>query len=125
MRTIAQELPRAFRALVRSRRISLVATSLFAVTIGATTAIYAVVDAVMLRPIEMHAPDRTVVMWQRDDTRGTPVVEAAHGEVDAWRRNATSLEAIGAFSSVNWSLTLVDGESRSRLGVRGSVRAVL
>ena len=69
----------------------------------------------MLRPIEMHAPDRTVVMWQRDDTRGTPVVEAAHGEVDAWRRNATSLEALGAFSSVNWSLTLVDGESRSRV----------
>jgi hypothetical protein len=46
------------------------------VTIGVTTAIYAVVDAVMLRPIDMLAPDRTVVIWPRDDARDTPVVEA-------------------------------------------------
>ena len=45
----------------------------------------------------------------------TPVVEAAYGEVDNWRRNATSVEALGVFSSVNWSLSLVDGDSRARL----------
>ena len=32
-----------------------------------------------------------------------------------WRRNARSLEALGVFSSVNWSLSLVDGDSRARL----------
>ena len=100
---------------MRSRRISLVSVTLFAVTIGVTTAIYAVVDAVMLRPIEMLAPDRTVVIWQRDDARDTPVVEAAYEEVAAWRRNARSFEALGLFSSVNWSLSLIDGESRTRL----------
>ena len=108
------ELRHALRSLVRSRRISLVSVTLFAVTIGVTTAIYAVVDAVMLRPIEMLAPDRTVVIWQRDDARDTPVVEAAYEEIDTWR-NARSLDAVGAFSSVNWSLSLIDGESRTRL----------
>jgi predicted permease len=93
----------------------LVSVTLFAVTIGVTTAIYAVVDAVMLRPIDMLAPGRTVVIWQRDDARDTPVVEAAYGEIDTWRRNARSLEALGVFSSVNWSLSLIDGESRTRL----------
>jgi predicted permease len=111
----AHELRHAIRSLVRSRRISLTAVCLFAVTIGVTTAIYAVVDAVMLRPIDMRAPDRTVVIWQRDDARDTPVVEAAYGEIDAWRRNARSFEALGVFSSVNWSLSLIDGESRTRL----------
>jgi hypothetical protein len=101
--------------LVRSKRISLLAVALFALTVGVTTAIYAVVEAVMLRPTSMRAPDRTVVMWQRDDARGTPVVEAAHGEVDTWRRNATTVEAIAAFSPVNWSLSLIDGDSRARL----------
>ena len=115
MRTTAHELRHALRSLVRGKRISLVAIALFAVTIGVTTAIYAVVEAVMLRPISMRAPDRTVVIWQRDDARGTPVVEAAYGEVDDWRRNARSLEALGVFSSVNWSLSLVDGDSRVRL----------
>ena len=108
------EFRHALRSLVRSRRISLVSVTLFAVTIGVTTAIYAVVDAVMLRPIEMLAPDRTVVIWQRDDARDTPVVEAAYEEIGAWR-NARSLDALGVFSSVNWSLSLIDGESRTRL----------
>lgn len=99
---------------MRSRRISLVSVTLFAVTIGVTTAIYAVVDAVMLRPIEMLAPDRTVVIWQRDDARDTPVVEAAYDEINTWR-NARSLDALGVFSSVNWSLSLIDGDSRTRL----------
>lgn len=83
MLTTADELRHALRSLARSHRISLVAITLFAVTVGVTTAIYAVIDAVMLRPIGLGAPDRTVVIWQRDDTRGTPVVEVAHGEVDA------------------------------------------
>jgi len=115
MRTTAHDLRQALKALLRRQRISWVAVFLLAVTLGVTTAIYAVVDAVLLRPIGMGAPDRTVVLWQRDDARGTPVVEAAHGEIDAWRRNATSLEAVGAFSSVNWSLALVDGDSPARL----------
>ena len=71
MPAIAHELRHALRSLVRSRRISLVSVTLFAVTIGVTTAIDALVDAVMLRPIDMLAPDRTVVIWQRDDARDT------------------------------------------------------
>jgi putative ABC transport system permease protein len=114
MGTTAYEVRHALRSLVRSKRISLAAIALFAVTIGSTTAIYAVVEAVVLRPIVMRAPDRTVVIWQRDDARSTPVVEAAYGEVDAWRRNVRSVEALGVFSSVNWSLSLVDGDSRAR-----------
>jgi predicted permease len=112
---MAHELRHALRSLVRSKHISLLAVALFAVTVGVTTAIYAVVEAVMLRPLSMRAPDRTVVMWQRDDARGTPVVEAAHGEVDTWRRNAKSVEALGVFTPVNWSLSLIDGDSRARL----------
>ena len=55
---------------------------LFATTIGVTGALFAVVDAIMLRPLAMRAPDRTVVIWQRDNARSTPVVEAAYGEID-------------------------------------------
>ena len=115
VRTTAHELGYAFRSLVRGGRISMVAIALFAVTIGVTTAIYAVVEAVVLRPIIMRAPERTVVVWQRDDARATPVVEASYGEIDDWRSNVGSLEALAAFSSVNWSLSVVDGDSRVRL----------
>ena len=115
MRKIAHELRHALRSLVRGKRVSSVAIALFAVTIGVTTAIYAVVEAVMLRPISMRAPGRTAIIWQRDDLRETPIVEAAHGEVDEWRRHANSVEALGLFSSVNWSLSLIDGDSRAHM----------
>jgi len=112
---IARELRHAFRSLVHHGRISLAAVSLFAVTIGVCAAVYAVVDAVLLRPIGIRERDRTVVIWQRDEAHGTPVVEASYGEADLWRRGARSLETLGVFSSVNWPLTLVDGDSRTRL----------
>ena len=114
MPTMIHELRHALRSLVRRRRISLVAIALFAVTIGVTSAIYAVVDAVIVRPIRMRTPERTVVIWQRDAAGTTPVVEAALGEVETWQREARSIEVLGVFSSVNWSLSLVDGDSRIR-----------
>src|SRR6478672_9510457 len=113
MREIASEARAALRNLVRDRRTSFVSIALFAVTIGVTTAIYAVVHAVLLHPIGMRAPDRTVVLWQHDEARNTPVVEIAYGEMDAWRRGATSLDGIGLFGSVNWNLTLVQGAARA------------
>ena len=115
MRTMVDDLRHAFRSLRRSGRTTALAIVLFAVTIGATTAIYAVVEAVMLRPGLMRAPDRAVVVWQRDDARGTPVVEASYEEVMLWGRGTRSLDAIGAFSSVTWPMALLQGESRSRV----------
>jgi putative ABC transport system permease protein len=115
MPTMFDDLRHAFRSLRRSPRTAAVAVVLFAVTIGVTTAMYAVVDAVMFRSSAMGDPGHTVVVWQRDDARGTPVVEASHGEIDGWRQNARSVNALGAFSSVTWPLSLVQGESRTRL----------
>jgi putative ABC transport system permease protein len=115
MRTTFDDLRHAFRSLRRSRRTAAVAITLFAVTIGVTTAISAVVDAVILRPSAMGDAGRTVVVWQRDDARGTPVVEASHGEIDVWRQNSRSVDALGVFSSVTWPLSLVQGDSRTRL----------
>ncbi|HET9267044.1 MAG TPA: ABC transporter permease, partial [Vicinamibacterales bacterium] len=109
------DLRHAIRSLRRSGRTTAVAILLFAVTIGVTTAIYAVVEAVILRPSAMRRPDRTVVIWQRDDARSTPVVEVSYGEVAAWQQGTRRLDALGAFSSVNWSLSLIQGESRSRV----------
>jgi putative ABC transport system permease protein len=114
IRTTIDDLRHAFRSLRRSRRSTLVAVALFAVTMGVTSAIYAVVEAVVLRRSAMRAPDRTVVMWQRDDARGTPIVEVSYDEAAGWR-SARSLDAVGVFSSVNWPMSLLQGQSRSRV----------
>jgi putative ABC transport system permease protein len=115
MRTLIDDLRNALRSLRTSGRTTLLAVALFAVTIGVTTAVYAVVDAVMLRPGVMREADRIVVVWQRDDARATPVVEISHGEAEAWRESARSLDGLGVFSSVTWPMTLLQGETRTRI----------
>src|SRR5262245_23786482 len=105
----------AVRSLVRDRGATLLSVSLLALTIGATTAVYAVVHAVVLRPLPFAEPDRTVVIWQRDPARDTPVVEVALGEVDAWRQHTRAFDALAVFGSVNWSITVLGGEARTRI----------
>ena len=116
MQTVLDDLRHALRSLWHGRRTTAAAVALFAVTIGVTTAIYAVVEAVILRPSAMRAPDRTVVVWQRDDARGTPIVEVSYDEAMGWR-SARSLADISVFGSVAWPMSLLHGESRSRVAV--------
>ncbi len=71
-------------------------------------AIFAIVDAVLLRPLPVTDQDRVVVIWQRDDRRALPIIEVAYGEMEDWRARSRSFEQLAVVSSVNWSLQLVD-----------------
>jgi len=104
----------AFRSLVRDVGFATVAVLLFALTGGVTTAVYAVVQSVVLQPMNFGDQKRTVVIWERDLARQTPVVEVALGEVNAWRERASSFDALGVFSSTNSRLTIIDGDARTR-----------
>jgi predicted permease len=57
----AQDVRYAARALVRDRRFTLLTAGIFALGIGAATALFSVYDAVVLRPLDVPAPER--VMW--------------------------------------------------------------
>ena len=105
----------ALRSLNRDRGFTALALLLLAMTMGSTIAIFAVVDAVLLRPMAFAEPDRTVVVWQRDTPRNTPVVELAHGEVETWRERSSVFDDLAVFGSVNWPLTVGDGDARTRV----------
>jgi predicted permease len=104
----------ASRAMLRDRGFTSLAILLFALTGGVTTAVYAVVDAVVIEPMIFADQSRTVVIWERDLARQTPVLEVALGEVAAWHERANSFDALGVFSSTNSRLTIIDGDSRMR-----------
>jgi putative ABC transport system permease protein len=106
----------AFRSLSRDRGFTSLAIILIAVTGGATTAVYAVIDAVMLAPMPFANEERTVVVWTRDPARATPVVEVALGEIAALHEQSRSFASLGVFGSVNNTLTLQnDDGSRERV----------
>jgi putative ABC transport system permease protein len=106
----------AFRSLSRDRSFTTLAIILIALTGGATTAVYAVIDAVMLAPMPFADEERTVVVWTRDPARSTPVVEVALGEIKALHEESRSFASLGVFGSVNNTLTLQnDDGSRERV----------
>ena len=96
------------RTLRRDWRTTLLAAGLLAVTIGAVMAIFAIVDAVLLRPLPVTDQQRIAVIWQRDDRRALPIIEVAHGEMEDWRARSRSFEQLAVVGSVNWNLQLLD-----------------
>src|SRR3954462_3438841 len=60
---LRQDLRQAFRRLVREPRFTVVAVLFLAAGIAGCTVMFSVVNAVLLRPFNIEAPGRVVVMW--------------------------------------------------------------
>ncbi|MGH7720248.1 MAG: ADOP family duplicated permease [Gemmatimonadaceae bacterium] len=78
--------------------------------IGATTAIFSVVNSVLLRPLAYRDPDRLVMVWETDRDSGTEREGASVPDYfDFVQRNAV-FERIAAFETQPMSLTTADGD---------------
>ena len=108
-----REFPRCRSFLAADWRFTAAAVALLSLTIGASTAIYAIVYAVILHPLPFAQPDRVAVLWQRDLRRAMPVMEVSYGEALDWRRRSRSFDEIAVMGSVNWPLPLAGNESLS------------
>ena len=66
MQRIGQDVRYGARLLWKSPAFSAVALAALALGIGATTAIFSVVDAVLLQPLPFRAPERLLVIWEKN-----------------------------------------------------------
>ena len=90
-----------------------------ALGIGSATALYSVIDAVLVRPFPFRDQERLVMLWQSDVTRNHPFVEVSHPDVRDWRsRAASAFESIASMSSVNFATTLTGVGDPQQLQVR-------
>src|SRR5215218_10540434 len=105
MRTMWQDLRYAVRTLSKSPGFTLVAVLALALGIGANTAIFSVVKAVLLSPLPYPEPERLV--WVRESNPGANIFEEAASapNYNDWRTQVRSFEGVAAFSNTAATLT--------------------
>ena len=120
MENLLQDLRYSLRNLAKNPSFTLTALLTLALGIGANTAIFTVVNAVLLRPLPYADPDRLVVLLH--DGRNP----ASHGEFFDWKRDNHVFENMGAAEAWTPNLTGVDKpEELSGLHVSADIFPVL
>jgi putative ABC transport system permease protein len=94
---LARDVRYGLRQVRRNPAFSGVAIATLALGIGANTAMFSAVDAVLIRPLPFLDADRLVMVWDNDMTRtGTPKFFSTPPEWDEWRRHNTVFTDIAA-----------------------------
>src|SRR5438874_5543436 len=96
MRSVFADLRYAFRVMFRTPSLAVGVVSVLALGIGATTAIFSIVNAVLLRPLPFEEPDRLVRIFVRPGPGGGPL-ELAPGKFYDWQRDARSFEGMAMY----------------------------
>jgi predicted permease len=104
------DLRHSLRALRQAPWSSLAAVCILAVAIGASAAVFAVVDKVLIRPLPLDEPHRVVVMWPREAANPTTIGEISNFTFRKWQNEVRSFQSLAATGSTNWSLILREGE---------------
>src|SRR5439155_25652427 len=97
----------AARLLRKNPGFTLIATLVLALGIGANTAIFSVVDAVLLRPLPYADQDRIVSIQNRWRTTGLPG-QASAPDFHDWHDQSRSFDGMAAYA-VGQSSVIVDG----------------
>jgi predicted permease len=115
---MTRDLLYAFRTLWKDRGFAAMAVLSLAVGIGANTAIFSLVNGVLLRPLDFPAQERLVaISLTSQQFRKAGALPINIGQLVEWRKRTSAFESIGAYRNATMSLT---GDGRPEL-ISGAV----
>jgi len=104
MRAVMSDARHGFRLLRRYPSSSILAVATLAIGIGANTAIFSVVDAVLLRQLPYSDPDRIVMVWEKRPREGAPQNVVSPADYLDWRARNTVFQQMAAYSETSTSI---------------------
>lgn len=110
---LRQDLFLAWRELVRDRGLAALVVVTLALGTGFATALFSLVDTVLLRPLPYPDPGSLVYLWQNDRATGTLREPAGTADFYDFRDRTRSFASVGMFVTGTGSLLSPGGEARS------------
>ena len=117
METFLQDVRYGLRMLRKSPMVTLVAVISLALGISANTVIFSVVNAILLRSLPFHEPERIALVWGNAPAEGKDRTQVSATDVADWRQQNSVFEDVTTYAG--WSATLLgEGESERIPGIQ-------
>lgn len=105
-----QDLKYGLRMIAKNPVFSAVAIMTLALGIGANTAIYTVVEAVLLEPLPFEEPEELTLLWTKNDAQSQDKYMVSPMDFDDWRNMNATFESMAAYWPTTGTVTEVDGD---------------
>src|SRR6266404_9305060 len=100
-----QSIRLAFRSLFKTPGFTAVAIITIALAIGANTAVFSLVNALLIRPLPFKAPQNLVLLFEKFSAQGLDQIPVSAPEYRDWEKQTRSYERIAAFNFADFNLT--------------------
>ncbi|MGH9161302.1 MAG: ABC transporter permease [Vicinamibacteraceae bacterium] len=105
MQALLHDVRHAARSLRRSPSFTAIAVLTLGLGIGANTAIFSIVDGVLLRPAPFEQMDGLVMVWETDRHSGTTREPASFPDYLDFRERSTRFQELAAFAGAERNMT--------------------
>src|SRR5258708_4586966 len=109
MANLGSDIRYAFRNLIRRPGFTAIAVITLAIGIGANTAIFSFINALLLKPLPFPDLDRVVAVWDKIPSRGVERNEVTVADYLDWRAQNRTFEQLGIYRW--WSTNLTGADS--------------
>jgi putative ABC transport system permease protein len=96
----------ALRRLAKAPGYAAAGILSLALAIGANSALFSVVNAIVLRPLPIREPDRLVTCWESNPRQNLAIVEVSYRNFRDWQADNRTFTGLAAMGASNWSMVL-------------------